>query len=185
MPKFSGDIHKFCRTIYPFTKRQIESKGIKLNIGCYYMYIDGFINIDIQESVKPDMVCNMLKIKERFSPNSVKIILLSQVLEHVTKDEGIQLLKDLYDILEPGGELIVEVPNGSDLDGRKERGEIDNNTYNLLKTGHQEIPYQGHFAIYDGLELAQILASIGFSATIMPEDMTSDKWESIRIDCLK
>lgn len=180
-----NEINRFCRTVYPFTKRQIETKGPKLNIGCYYMYIDGFINIDINQDVKPDMVCNMLNIKERFVPNSIKVILLSQVLEHVSKSEGMQLLKALYEILEPGGELIVEVPNGSDIDGRKERGEIDNNTYNLLKTGHQEVPYQGHFATYDSLELAQMLVSMGFNATLMPEEMTSDKWESIRIDCVK
>lgn len=182
----SDEINKFCRTTYPFTKSQIEAKGTKLNIGCYYMKLDNFINIDINPNIKPDLVLDMLKIREKFGFNSIKIILISQVLEHIDKENGIKLLKDLYYIIQPNGQLIVEVPDGRDLEGRLQREEITKSTYDILKTGHQEVAYQGHFATYDSTELVNILLSIGFkTVTVMPENMTSDKWESIRVDCIK
>ena len=184
--KFSGPIHDFCRTVYPFTKAQIEMPGTKLNVGCYYMHLDGFINVDINAIVKPELVCNMLEIDRHFAPNSVSLILISQCLEHVTKEEGIQTLMKFYRILAPGGYLIVEVPDGNDLDGRLNRGEISREMYNLLMTGHKEVEYQGHESIYETYELREILVNIGYTnIQSMPLEMTSDKVEAIRIDCRK
>lgn len=186
MPKFSGPIHDFCRTIYPFTKAQMEVKGTKLNVGCYYMHIDDFINVDINPKVKPELACNMLDIDKHFPPNSVSLILISQCLEHVTKEDGIQTLMKFYRILASGGILIVEVPDGNDLDGRYKRGEISQAMYDLLTTGHKEVDFQGHDSTYETEELRNILEGIGFiNTTIMPLEMTSDKVEAIRIDCIK
>jgi predicted SAM-dependent methyltransferase len=181
-----NEINKFCRTTYPFTKPQIEAKGIKLNIGCYYMYIDSFINVDINPKVKPDLVCNMIDIDKHFSPNSVSLILISQCLEHVTKEDGIKILTKFFNILNSGGQLIVEVPDGNDLNGRLMRGEITKHVYDLLKTGHREVAHQGHDSTYETEELKNILSNIGFTNIVsMPLEMTSDKVESIRVDCVK
>lgn len=180
------EINKFCRTGYPFTKEQMEIKGIKLNIGCYYMYIDGFCNIDINPNVKPDIISDMIDIDKYFSHNSVSLILISQCLEHVSKEKGIETLKKFHDILLPGGYLIVEVPNGDDIEERFSRGEIDKKLYDILKNGHKEVEFQGHDSIYETDELYKILSDIGFTyIKIMPQEMTSDCFESIRIDCVK
>jgi predicted SAM-dependent methyltransferase len=186
MPKFSGPIHDFCRTTYPFTKQQIESKGTKLNVGCYYMKIDDFVNIDINPDVKPDLCCNMLDIDKHYGQNSIQGILISQCLEHVTKEQGIELLHKFFKILRPGGWLIVEVPDGNDIEGRFNRGEISKQIYDLLTTGHKEVAFQGHDSIYSTPELIGILQNIGYvNIKEMPLEMTSDKVEAIRIDCLK
>lgn len=186
MSNFKGKIHDLCRTGYPFTKEQMEIKGMKLNIGCYYMYLDGFYNIDINKDVKPDIVSDMIDIDKYFSHNSVSLILISQCLEHVSKEKGIKTLKKFYDILLPGGYLIVEVPNGDDIGGRYQRGEIDKKTYDLLMNGHKEVEFQGHDSIYETDEIFKILSEIGFvDIKRMPQEMTSDYFESIRVDCVK
>lgn len=179
-------INEVCRTGYPFTKEQIEIKGVKLNIGCYYMQLDDFTNIDLQPTCKPDLILDMRNIKTVYQNNSVNLILISQCLEHINEDEVPKLLKDFYDILVPGGQLIVEVPDCENLDEKLAEGKIGQHDFNVLKEGHKEVEFQGHYATFDKDKLARLLHEAGFpNMVLMPPEMTSDHFLSLRIDSRK
>jgi 2-polyprenyl-3-methyl-5-hydroxy-6-metoxy-1,4-benzoquinol methylase len=46
-----------------------------------------------------------------FADSSFDTVLLPEILEHLTEDQGDRLLKSAWRILKPGGRLIVSVPN--------------------------------------------------------------------------
>jgi len=49
---------------------------------------------------------NLEEIRESFS-----VVFLFEVIEHLELEEGFQLLKSIYDLLEEGGRLIMTTPN--------------------------------------------------------------------------
>ena len=50
-----------------------------------------------------------------FSDNSFDKVVLLEVIEHITKDQGIALLKKIHSLLKPGGELVLSTPNKRSL----------------------------------------------------------------------
>jgi len=48
-----------------------------------------------------------------FPPEKYDVIVSIETLEHVSREEGPKLLKVFYDLLKPGGKLIVSTPDGA------------------------------------------------------------------------
>lgn len=87
------------------------SKNIYLNLGCDRYKIPNFINIDINQKVKPDMILDIKRLKTKFKDNSVDFIYAGHVIEHFNKEESFQILKNCLDILKPFSSMIVVVPD--------------------------------------------------------------------------
>lgn len=159
-----SEIGEFCRTTYPFTPQQMwVTYGKKLNIGCFYMYIDGWINIDINPNCNPDFVCDIRDIDSNFDENSVDIILVSHTLEHIPPEEAKPALEKLSKILKPEGHLVIEVPDCEDLDGRIERKEMDEHARQIWLRGSPNEQWQEHKTLYTEDLLRQVLIDAGFT----------------------
>lgn len=87
-----------------------EEETINLHLGCGNIHIDDFVNVDIGEKPEVDVVDN-IKTLEKFSDNSVKLIYACHVLEHFGHGEIPDILNRWYDLLIPGGELRISVPD--------------------------------------------------------------------------
>jgi predicted SAM-dependent methyltransferase len=87
--------------------------GMKLNIGCGEDIKKGFVNIDIVESVKPDLILDLYceSLLTKFEPGSISLILAQDILEHFEKYHAVQLVKDFYTLLCDKGKLVVRVPD--------------------------------------------------------------------------
>lgn len=179
------DIEKFCRTTYPLTREQLEIRGTKLNLGCYFMHLDNFINVDVNPDCGADLVLDIRDLKKNFQPNSVSLVLASHVIEHFTKEEAKQILRDIYDILLPGGFLIVEVPNCKNLDERLAKGEIDKWTYDIFKDGCPKGVAQKHKAMYEEDSLRELLQSCGFTNLVRNPIVGNKESDCLRIDARK
>ena len=95
-------------TPYPFIKEQWETSGIKLHLGCGNIYLNDFVNIDIDNPVA-DANYDVLKLP--YKDNSVSLILASHLIEHFKWQDHIPLLKEWNRVLIPGCWLIIEAPN--------------------------------------------------------------------------
>lgn len=93
---------------------------IALNLGCgpTHHTFDGYdhtLNIDARKDVKPDVRCDIFKVKEKLEKNypdcKVRLIYSSHFLEHFTVVETRKILRMCHEILGPGGNLWVVVPN--------------------------------------------------------------------------
>jgi 2-polyprenyl-3-methyl-5-hydroxy-6-metoxy-1,4-benzoquinol methylase len=62
-------------------------------------------SMDIDRETKQDYY-SIEEIKEKFN-----VIFLFEVIEHLSFEDGVQLLDTIYDLLLPGGKLILTTPN--------------------------------------------------------------------------
>jgi len=82
----------------------------KLHLGCGGKKRKGWINIDINENVKPDVITDA-KDLHMFETNSVDIIECCHLLEHLQFGEAVGALKEWFRVLKKGGKLLIELPN--------------------------------------------------------------------------
>jgi SAM-dependent methyltransferase len=83
----------------------------KLNLGAGEHKKDGYINVDWQDSTKPDVKHDLNVYPYPFEDNAFDLIEASHVLEHL--DKPFETMRELHRILRPGGSLIVKVPHFS------------------------------------------------------------------------
>ena len=83
---------------------------MKLNYGCGETKLAGYINIDIEESVKPDLVLDLRKKQFPYEANTVETIQCIHNLEHIEQKFWAQILSEFWRVLQPGGELMLAYP---------------------------------------------------------------------------
>lgn len=106
---------KILRKRFPLMVRSIRDGEKVLDIGAS--------NRNLQERLKrhfPNLVYKSMDIDREqyhdfYSLEEIRepfdVIFLFEVIEHLDLDEGIRLLKSSYDLLTPGGRLILTTPN--------------------------------------------------------------------------
>lgn len=82
-----------------------------LNVGCANNKEDGFINIDSNSEVSPDVLHDLEYPPLPFGESSIDLILGSHVFEHIRNI--FQMVEDFHYVLKPGGHLIAITPYGS------------------------------------------------------------------------
>jgi predicted SAM-dependent methyltransferase len=82
---------------------------LKLNIGCGSVYLEGWINIDI-ESETADLHHDM-RTPLPYHDNSVDFIYNEHFIEHLTAEEGVRVMKEFHRVLKPEGVLRIATPD--------------------------------------------------------------------------
>jgi predicted SAM-dependent methyltransferase len=134
--------------------------SVKLNLGCFNRKIYDFINVDIREDVKPDIIDDVFKL-ENFKKNSVDLIYACHVLEHADYKESEQALKRWYDVLKPNGTLRLAVP---DMEAHFAHYYYHKDLTLLHSTfwGSQKHPYDYHKNGWDYKKIKKDLTTAGF-----------------------
>ena len=180
----TDEIQKFSRVFYPFTKEQMDTIGKKINIGCYYMKLDGFVNIDINPNCNPDILGDIRNLE--FHKESVDLILASQVIEHFDLIDDRYLFSRFYEWLKPGGHLVIEVPNvGKILDLVNEKGENIAKYYEYAIYGNQHEIGMKHESQFDEKLLSNMLKEAGFNNIIRNNNTSDDDEITLRYDIRK
>jgi len=92
----------------------MESK--KLNYGCGNNYREGWVNLDINRSVKADVyIDNGLKLP--FGDSEFDEILLDNVLEHVPRTEFFPFMDELYRVCRQGALIHIYSPHFTSIYG--------------------------------------------------------------------
>ena len=103
--------------------------GLKLNIGSGQRKFDaeyGWTNVDCvsrEPDQVPDVVADSRELP--FKDESTEICVLHHVVEHFGCGEADGVINECYRVLEPGGRLLVFVPDLKELAGRWLSGQID------------------------------------------------------------
>jgi SAM-dependent methyltransferase len=83
---------------------------MKLNIGCGLKRPEGFINVDADPDVKPDVLCDLARDRWPFEDNSMAEGICSHVMEHVGPG-FFHFLQEMYRVSAPGCRIKVAVPH--------------------------------------------------------------------------
>lgn len=146
---------------------------VKLNLGCGPHAMKGWLNYDVDPGLnRMDIVPFDLSLgKLPHTDSSVDFIFSEHFIEHITRDQGLKLLKECYRVLKPGGVLRLSTP---DLET------LIRSYMNWLHMGelpdkpeiwHPKSPcamvnegmrYWGHQYLYDRHDLENVLVEAGF-----------------------
>ncbi|HEY4371258.1 MAG TPA: methyltransferase domain-containing protein [Burkholderiales bacterium] len=86
---------------------------LKLNLGCGYRKLDGWVNADKYPDSKPDLLLDLEALPWPFADNSATHVDLSHVLEHVGQDPSqfLRLMQELWRVCAPGAQVQIRVPH--------------------------------------------------------------------------
>ncbi len=82
-----------------------------VNLGCGNDYIEGWVNVDGDPGVNPDVVCELDRkhVHLPFSDNSKDLVYCCHILEHIHHLP--ELKREIHRILKPGGNVFIVVPH--------------------------------------------------------------------------
>jgi SAM-dependent methyltransferase len=78
------------------------SKELKLNLGCGYRKLPGFVNIDNRPEVDPDRVCDLIQ-GIPYPESTVDMITAFDFLEHIPIGKTIRVVESIWMALKPAG----------------------------------------------------------------------------------
>lgn len=94
-----------------------------------------FINIDAQAKWKPDIVADCSDLSQEIEDGSCELVVLHHVLEHFGCGEGIGMQREAFRVLQPGGSLLVFVPDMRALAQAWLVGKLDTESYMISVYG--------------------------------------------------
>jgi len=133
----------------------------KLNLGCGERHIDGYINIDFKKSPAVDRVLDINNLDKEYHEYSLDVIYASHVIEHFKRDNGNNILKQIYKVLKPSGIFRIAVP---DWDAVVDRYKDTYDLEELMRIiyGRPDAFGEGHYTIWTYGTLEKDLKDIGF-----------------------
>lgn len=86
---------------------------MKLNIGCGFNKLDGYLNVDQFPECGPDILWNLEQTPWPFAESSVDELVAHHVLEHLGQETKVffEIVKELYRMMRHGGLLKISVPH--------------------------------------------------------------------------
>lgn len=93
-----------------FQTKTSPEGATKLHLGCGNIRLKGFCNVDILPTIAVDVVSDISKLTN-FKNNSIELIYACHVLEHFSHNDAERVLKRWFEVLKPGGQLRISVPD--------------------------------------------------------------------------
>ena len=86
---------------------------MKLNIGCGFNKLDGYLNVDQFPECAPDLLWNLETTPWPFAESSVDELVAHHVLEHLGQETKVffAIIKELYRVLRHDGVARITVPH--------------------------------------------------------------------------
>lgn len=152
-------------------KRKKDGQGKKLNLGCGGKKIEGYVNVDLFDGADEQFQIDEVPYKD----NTISAINSEHSLEHLEIERAINALKEWYRVLQPGGELLLKIPdleeccskylhpNRRSVNGFNAKDWYKYCIYGIQKSQAGEPDEaQIHRSGFSQRELANILEDIGF-----------------------
>ena len=166
----------------------------KINLGSGLNYMNDWINIDNDKSIKADIYCNIQDFHNTLENNSVDLILSSHSIGYLYEWEAILLFKNAYNLLKKGGVLIFEFPDAVKC---AKLVLSKNKAYHLegirgfyafdLNQMHNKNTYTPYSYSWTSKFIKEELLKAGFKNIIIKSPLTHNKryWRDSRIEAYK
>jgi predicted SAM-dependent methyltransferase len=88
----------------------LPAKDLCINLGCGPAAMDGWVNVDIARGPRIDVVWDLRKGLP-FQDGSCAAIFSEHVIEHLTKEDALKMLRECHRVLQKGGVLRLSTPD--------------------------------------------------------------------------
>lgn len=151
------------------------SQDVKLHLGCGGTRWRDFINVDLYptnpsmpDTSRSGCVADVFAdIRQLGLPeNAVDEIFTAHTIEHFTRWDGVDMLRDWYRMMKPGGRLVIETPDFVRcilwlVHPRPSRRRLARSQFYGNQWDRHD--YETHRYVWSGGELRRALREIGFS----------------------
>lgn len=136
----------------------------KLHLGCGSKHLPGYYHVDALDYPHVDRIGPVDDLSF-LTDNSVEHIYACHLLEHFGRKEHVDVLREWFRVLKPGGVLRLAVPDFEACAKLYVAGELANGleTIKGLVMGGQRDKYDYHGCIFDEATLAATLSDVGFA----------------------
>lgn len=161
----------YLRLQFSYMRRKLKKPVMPVNkdgkvfvhIGCGKINSPEFINVDARPLAHVHVVTDDMTSLSEFDDNSVDLIYMCHILEHIKQDGLVRVLAELKRALKPGGVLRVSVPNIDKLIAVYTDSGRDVKSIHKQLMGGQDHEYNVHYSIFNERYLSDLFAEIGFS----------------------
>ncbi len=86
---------------------------MRLNLGCGFNKLDGFVNLDKEAGCAPDRVVDLEQFPWPLEDNCADEVVLSHVLEHLgqSTETYLTIIRELYRVCADGAQVRIRVPH--------------------------------------------------------------------------
>ena len=135
--------------------------GIRLNLGCGHLPLDGYINVDSRGLPGVDIIADVGRLP--FADGEVAEITSAHVLEHFPQEQlSRKLLPYWKSILKRGGIFRAIVPDIDAMIGQYTAGEISYESMREVVYGSQDYDGDFHYNMFTPSSLSKLLEDAGF-----------------------
>lgn len=145
----------------PAKLAEARQHGIKLNLGCGHLPLDGYLNVDRRPMPGVDLVAEADALP--FGPDEVAEISSAHLLEHFPQEQlRRQLLPYFYRLLRAGGRLHAVVPDAQAMLAAYADGVYPYEDLREVMYGAQDYDGDFHFNMFTPASLTALLEKAGF-----------------------
>ena len=135
--------------------------GLRLNLGCGHVPLDGYINVDRRALPGVDVVADVDHLP--FNKAEVAEICSAHLLEHFPLEQlRRELLPYWVSLLGPGGKFRVIVPDGAAMARAFAAQEYDFENFRQVTFGGQDYDGDFHFNMFSTETMKKLLTEAGF-----------------------
>lgn len=159
---------------------------LRLNLGCGRRKLDGFLNVDCDEQVRPDYVLDLGMDPWPWDEGSVDRIESYHLIEHLAAAEGRRLIEESHRVLRSGGRIAVECPDlRAAIDRWSGNGECVRHLKHVF--GNQTSPWQFHKWGYTRETLSRLMRQSGLRVKSAGDgtDYHQESEPCIRVEAVK
>ncbi len=139
----------------------------KIHLGCGSVHKDGWVNIDLDSPVAD--IQRDLTEPLPFESGTVKYIYTEHFIEHITRQQAVNFLRECRRVMTPDGTIRVSTPDLRFLVQCYQNGNITewgqlwgpDSPCNLMNEGMRS---WGHTYVYDFPEISRIFVEAGFAS---------------------
>jgi len=154
------------RILAPEKVDKARATGVRLNLGCGHIPLDGYINVDQRELPGVDIVADVGNLP--FEERSLSEIFSAHVLEHLPQERLRRLLPYWRSLLGPKGTFCAVVPDGEAMLAGVAGGSYSFEHFREVLFGAQEYEGDFHFNLFTPDSLTNLLVEAGFRKISVP-----------------
>jgi predicted SAM-dependent methyltransferase len=139
-----------------------ENGKVLLHVGCGKINSPEFINIDAQALPHVHVVTADISSLGDFSNDSVDLVYMCHILEHIKKDSLVNVLTEMKRILKKEGVLRLSVPDFDRLIEVYIASDRDVDSIHPQLMGGQDHAYNFHYSVFNRRNLSDLLEKVGF-----------------------
>jgi hypothetical protein len=139
----------------------LRQSGLRINLGCGHIPLDGYLNIDMRALPGVDIIAEAGNVP--FEPGAVKEVHSAHLLEHFPQEElRRRLLPYWLSLLAPGGAFRAIVPDGKAMLAHFAAGDYPFDEFREVLFGAQDYNGDFHFNMFLPQSLQALLEEAGF-----------------------